>query len=360
MAVLLLALAACAPPPPVLTGQVLSAGNEGGQDEDPSLLRASDGQLLVAWYSNRNGAGSKEIFLSRSPDGQGWSEPLQLTRSSHFSFYPSLAQDGAGAFHLAWWRVRPLPGGGTDNQILYKSSSDGAAWDLDREEVVAGGPGDFLPSIVHDRAGGRLLIYFASPVRDADGRVDLGGRTLRLYACVNDGSGSGWSAPRRLSGGVNDDAGSHDTYPFVVQREDGRFLMVWTRYRASASADVLAVLSERSTETMLATSPDGLDWTEPVLVSPGGDGTIDVFPSLYPDAARSSWWALWLSAAPGAASGESVEAALDGALPSSSARPEITGYTGKAAPLGTPGRYLGVWVAGPQGREKIRFDVFSR
>ncbi|HVE87160.1 MAG TPA: sialidase family protein [Myxococcales bacterium] len=361
---LLLALLSCARPPPVLTGQVLSAGNEGGQDEDPGVLHAADGRLYVAWYSNRNGlqddgTEDREIFLARSPDGESWPDPpIQVTRAARDSFTPSLAQDSAGTFHLAWWRVIPTSLGGTNNQILTKSSPDGTTWDLDQETVVAGGPGDFLPSIVHDRVASRLLVYFASPVRDAAGRVDLGAaRTLRLYACVNDGTG--WSAPQRLSG-VNDDA-THNTFPFVVQREDGQFLMVWTRYRASASADVLAVLSEASTETMTSTSSNGIDWAEPVPVSSGGGQSVDVFPSLYPDAARSSWTALWLTARQGAPSGDVVEVALDGALPAEpTARPEITGYSPRAAPLATPGRFLGVWVAGASGRQKIRFDFFSR
>ena len=55
-----------------------------------------------------------------------------------------------------------------------------------------------------------------------------------------------------------------------------------------------------------------------------------------------------------------MEAALAGPLPAASPRPEITGYSGRAAPLDDTGRYLGVWVAGASGRQKIRFDVFSR
>ena len=351
---LLLALASCGPPP-IITGQVLSAGNENGQDEDPSLLRAADGRLHVAWYSNRNGPDEKEIFLSSSTDGETWVEPIQITRANGHAFYPSLTQDPAGAFHLAVWRVIPV-NLGTNNKIVYKTSTDGATWDLDQETIVAGGPGDFLPCIVHDRVASRLLVFFASPVRGADGRVDLSGRTLRLYVSVN--AGTGWALPQRLNG-VNEDA-THNTYPFVVQRADGRFLMVWTRYRAEAGSDVLAVLSEPTTETMTSTSADGIDWTEPVQVSPGGGQSIDVFPSLYPDASRSSWTALWLTAPRGSSSATTVEAALDAALPAAAERPEITGYTGKAAPLDAAGRYLGVWVAGPSDRQKIRFDVFSR
>src|SRR5258708_21289870 len=116
-AVALLALASCTPPP-VLTGQVLSAGNDNGQDEDPSLLRAAGGQLHVAWYSDRNGAGDKEQFIASSSDGQAWSEPLQLTRSDGDSFYPSLIQDTAGPLPPPLSRRLPLSRPGTDHNNL--------------------------------------------------------------------------------------------------------------------------------------------------------------------------------------------------------------------------------------------------
>lgn len=348
-------MAGCAPPP-VLTGQVLSAGNEEGQDEDPSLLRSADGQLHVAWYSDRNGPDDKELFITHSADGQAWSEPAQLTRSGGDSFYPSLAQDAAGAFHLAFWRVIHVNVLGTNNKIFTKSSADGTTWDLDQETVVAGGPNDLVPCMVHDRVAGRLLVYFASSSRAADGRVDLNEKTLRLY--VSENAGAGWSLPSRLNG-VNDDA-SHNTFPSVVQTDDGTFLMVWTRYKASASSGVLTVLSDPSTETMISLSSNGLDWEEPRLVSPGGESTVDALPSFYPDAAGTSWTALWLTAPKGSSSGSTVEAVLSGPLPAATPRPEITGYSGHAAPLDASGHYLGVWVAGRSGRQKIRFDVFSR
>lgn len=356
-ALLSLALASCAPPP-VLTGQVLSAGNESGQDEDPALLRTADGQFVVAWYSDRNGGGDKELFLSRSADGQAWSDPVQLTRSDGDSFYPSLTQDTAGTFHLAWWRVVHVNALGANNEILVKSSPDGITWDLDQETIVAGGPNDFVPCIVHDRAGSRLLVFFASPTRAADGRVDLNEKTLRLY--VSENAGSGWSPPQRLNG-VNDDA-THNTFPYVVQREDGRFLMVWTRYAGAASSGVLTVLSEPSTETMMSTSANGIDWDAPVLVSSAsGDKAVDALPTLYPDFARASWTALWLTAAQGASTGSAVEAPLtDSTAGVATARPEITGYSPRVAPLDGGGRSLGVWVAGASGRQKIRFDTFRK
>jgi hypothetical protein len=256
-------------------------------------------------------------------------------------------------FHLAWWQWRD---GGTDNRIVYKSSPDGVAWDLDHDTTIAAGPGDFLPSLVVDRLSGRLLVFFASPSRNASGSVDLGDLTFRLYVVIHDAAG--WGPPRRLEG-IGADT-SHHSYPFAVQRDDGVFLMTWTRYRA-ASLDVLRVVQEPSTETMFSTSSDGIRWNAPAVLSEGAGSAIDVFPSLYADHARATWRVLWLTAPPGATSGTTVEMAAGGTYPADLVRrPEVAGYTGRVLATATPGIYWGAWVSDPEPRQKVRYRFFSR
>jgi hypothetical protein len=361
--VILLALAACGQEEgdPLRrlepTGELtLSPGNLGGQDEDPSPLIAGDGSLYVAWYSNRNGPDVREIFLARSSDGRVWTDPpIQVTRSPQFSFYPSMVQDAAGAFHLAWWRVIPISGGGTTNRVLYKSSPDGVSWDLDREITVADGPGDWLPSLVHDRVGNRLLVYFVSPVRDAAGQVDLGERVSRIYVAID--AGAGFGPPQRLVGVNPDD--SHNTYPHVVQRQDGRFLMTWTRYDASAPNDVLQVLAEPSTQTLFSTSTDGLAWSPPAVMS--DPAAVDVLPHLYPEQDGPTWRVVWQTASASAPTGATVEMVADGVYPDDLVpRPEIVGYSSFVLPTATPDIYWGVWVNGAAGRQKIRYEFFRR
>ena len=377
-AALALLLGGCSKSPPgdplqhlAPTGELaLSPGNEGGQDEDPSILRAADGKLYVAWYSNRNGLQpggleDKEIFLSRSSDGKAWTDPpVQVTRSASWAFAPSLAQDDAGAFHLAWWQWTLTPAGcspetactGVAYRILYKSSPDGLAWNLDEETVVADGPADWLPSLVFDRVGRRLLLYFASPVRDASGAVDPAPAppfTIRLYVTAK--GPAGWSQPRRLAG-ID---GGHDTYPFVSQRADGTFLMTWTRYDA-ASTDVdpvSAVTRQPSTETMYSTSSDGFTWSAPIALS-SDPGAVDVFPSLYADQS-GGWHALWLTNAADP-NGATVGVTLGPAPTAPVSLPEIAGYTGRVVATATPDVYWGVWVSGSQPTQKVRHAFFAR
>lgn len=344
---------------PSAAASVLSPGNASGQDEDPSIVRARDGSLYVAWYSNRNGLQTdgredKEIFLMRSGDGATWTDPpIQLTRDPAFAFYPSLAQDAAGAFHLAWWRVIPT-GPGTDNRILYKSSPDGVTWDADQGLEIASGPGDWLPALVADRAGGRLLVYFSAVARDRNGAVNLGERILRLHVAIRDAAGA-WAAPAPLQG-VNEDA-THNTYPHVLQRAGGSFVMTWTRYDAAQPNDVLQVIQEPSTVTMLSTSADGVAWTPPVAMSEAG-AAIDVFPSLFADPADRPF-VLWTTTAFGAP--VTAELAAGASYPGGVVqRPEISGYTARLLATPTPGIFWSVWVEGPAGTQKVRHRFLAR
>lgn len=336
----------------------LSPGNIGGQDEDPAILKAADGALYVAWYSDRNGTRptgelAREVFLMRSMDGSTWSDPpIQLSSNTgdERAFYPTLAQGPDGTIHAAWWKVVPLMGGGTSNRIVYKSSSDGSDWSAPEQEVAAG-PGDFLPSIAVDAAG-TVYLYFAAIVRDDTGMTDFGQTTLRVWVVVR--QGGVWGAPALVQG-VND-AAFHNTYPYV-RYTDGRFVMTWTRYDAASGNDPLTVIGEASTRTMYATSLDGTTWTGPVTLSNVAAGAIEVFPSLF--ATGGAWYGLWLSTEP-LPTGRHVELVPGAPYASLRERPELTGYSARMCETATPGIFWAVWVEGTNPTQKIRHRFFRR
>ncbi len=349
----------------------LSVGNESGQDEDPSLLVAADGSLHAAWYSNRNGTlpsgqEDKEVFLVSSYDGRTWTEPAQVTSGAGFAFYPSLAQSDDGDFHVAWFERTLLPYGcnpsvdcfGHENRILYKRTADPASWLTSAAETVTLGPGDWLPSLVHDRAGDRMLAYFAAIARDDDGDPTLSETRTRLFVSVKTRGGS-WGAPTLLAG-VND-ADHHNTYPFVLQDGSGAFWLVWTRYPATSGNDILQVIVEPATDTLFATSTDGISWTAPVMTSDSGAGpATDVFPTIFVDREEGSKHVAWLTT-DFVDSGSTVEIFAGGTYPDAAvARPEIEGYTGKIVETATPGVFWGAWVGGDDPTQKIEHRFFTR
>jgi hypothetical protein len=338
----------------------LSPGNAGGQDEDPAILMARDGSLFAAWYSNRaglhaDGRQRKELFVTRSVDGATWTSPFQVTDEHEWSFYPSLAQGADGAFHLAWmrWRLLPddcVPSGpncpgdptcctGTDRRIRYLRSSDGLAWDPADAVELTPGPADEVPSLVA-ALDGRLLVYYASGYRTGD-------PTKQIWVVV--GNGGTWSAPVPASGvstGLH-----HDTFPNVVERSPGSFLMTWTRYDLADGDNLFSP----STRTMLSTSTDGIAWTAPVSLNEATYlTTIDVFPHLYPDHARQNWFVAWVTES------GTVELRVGGTFPDDLAVLEIPGYTPRVLPTATPGIYWAAWAEGVDPLQKVRHRFFAK
>jgi hypothetical protein len=339
----------------------LSPGNASGQDEDPAILIARDGSLFAAWYSNRaglhaDGRERKELFVARSTDGITWTNPpVQVTDEHEWSFYPSLAQSADGAFHLTWmrWLLLPVdcvpqgpncPGDpacctGTDRRIRYTRSTDGLAWDPADAVELTPGPADEVASLVA-ASDGRLLVYYASGYRAGD-------PTKQIWVVV--GSGGTWSAPMPAAGvstGLH-----HDTFPNVVERSPGAFLMTWTRYDLSDGDN----LFNASTRTMLSTSADGLAWTSPVSLNEATYlTTIDVFPHLYPDHARQRWYVVWVTEA------GTVDLPIDGTFPDDLVTLDIPGYTPRVAPTATPGIYWAAWVDGAEPLQKVRYRFFEK
>lgn len=363
-----------APPPDTLSNLAptaaaqLSPGNAVGQDEDPTVLRTANA-LNVAWFSDRNGLQAdgvvdREIFFVRTTDGRRFTDPpLQITRADRYSFYPRLAAAADGSMHLAWWRVIPTPEGcvpgvncgpGTLNRIMYKRANVDGSWNVDEEQAVAVGPGDWLPSLVIDRRNGNVLVYFSSPVRDDQGNVNLALSTLRIYRVIFDGTQ--WSMPVMVQNASV--AGMHNTYPMVVQRTDNTFMMVWTRYPVgNRNFDPLQVISEPAAETWFGESSDGLAFTAMRQLSDGASTAApDAFPSLY-QGDDGTWFAVWQSGTVGGG----VEAALTGpAAFTRVMRPEIGGNTPQLVATPTPGVLLAVWSSGVVGREKVSFRYFRK
>src|SRR6185503_10799747 len=86
---------AFAPTDPIL----LSTGSP-TKDEDPSIILAKDGTIFVAYFSDRGN--NPDIYITSTKNGRDWTPAVRVTTSPGGDFYPSLFQDDAGLFHLAW------------------------------------------------------------------------------------------------------------------------------------------------------------------------------------------------------------------------------------------------------------------
>ena len=336
------------------------------QDEDPAIAVDAQGSLYALWYSNRGSAAAgridKQVYAIKSIDAATWTTPVAISNGNDWAFAPSVTVASDGGLVAAWWNWHNTPDGctvgvdctGTTNSLLARASPDGVSWTAPIESVTTG-LGDWLPSVVDDPTTGRVLIYFAAVARRADGVVDVSDSRSRLFVTAS--SGATWGAVTPLVG-VNDTA-THQSYPFVARKPDGTFAMTWTRF-AAADGSWSHVISEPSTETWVATSTDGITWTNAHPISETAGTYIDAFPSLFLDHARTALSVIWVTT-DGAPSGQVVEMPFDGAYPTGrTVRANLTGYTPRVVATATPGVFWGVWVQGSDPDQRVRGQFFTK
>jgi hypothetical protein len=316
---------------------LLSADNPDDLDEDPSVVAAADGSLLIAYFSQRNG--NPDIYVKRTVDGITWTE-ARVTVSPSADYYPSLSQDESGRFHLTWFRWTGFQIG----SIWYTSTLDPTSWDPAAEEQVTTTPDvdDWVPTFARTN-GGDSVICFASEKRNKAAHSEI-------YLSRKPAGASGWLPPAAIPELESDT--QDDTVPILARTGDDLSL-VWVRCDPGGTAPCLS----GSADLFRATSSDATTWSAPEeLTSDASDATADALPSLYVDQ-TGVWWTLWISAPPGT-SGQVLEAPLSN--PSATVpRVELEGYSPHVAATQTPGVFLGAWVESVPNQPNQK-DVYYR
>lgn len=326
----------------ITAARLLSTGSP-TKDEDPSVLRAADGSMFVAWFSDRDGAG--DIYIVRTTHEANWSNAIRVTVDPGGDFYPSLIQDAAGTFHLTWFRWYALERG----HILHSTSSDGLAWNVADEESVTTDVDvdDWLPTpaIAPDST---LFVYFVSDLRDAVNP------TSEIYVVSKGPSDAGWSTPVPAAN-INS-ATEHDQLPFVARAGNG-FTMVWVRHDTSQPKPWLNPKSH----LYYATSSDGLSWSTPLQITNDAGNVVHLFPSIV-TANSGAQSILWLSNRDGDARPYELWVAAIAQYPA--AIDEVNrlgdGYSHRVAETPTEGVLLGAWVDGPEGAQDVYYRFFNR
>jgi hypothetical protein len=325
------------------TAAIRLPGNGPGKDEDPSVLRARDGRMILAWFSDRTG--NAEIHVTATSDGEEWTSPVRVTNHQDGDFYPNLIQDEAGAYHLTWFRWQaPLLG-----SIWYATSADGRSWPASAQTQVTTTSlvDDWVPTIVQ-AVDGTLLIYFVSDKRDA------ANPTNQIYVTRKGPAETGWSPPAPAAG-INS-ATEHDHLPFAA-RTGSQITLVWVRNDTRAADPWL----HSKSDLHYASSPDGLAWSVPVKITTEAAEVVHVFPQLYPGQ-TGAWAITWLSTRGG------PPAVLEMPLAQATSYPEAAsenrelgaGYSHRIAATPASGVYLGVWTQGPDGAQDIFYRFFRR
>ena len=320
---------------------LLSVGSP-TKDEDPSVLRAQDGRLFIAWFSDRGG--NSDLYLTSTANGTEWTPTTRLTTDPGGDFYPSLYQDSQGTFHLVWFRWTALYVG----HIWHNTSADGLTWDEGTAEQVTTDPDvdDWVPTI-SQAPNGTLLVCFVSEKRDATNP------TNEIYLCTKGLGQPTWSAPVALPG-LNS-ATEHDHLPFVM-RTGNEVSLVWARSPAAYPNPWDGAKSD----LFLATSTDGTTWSAPIPITNDPGNVVHVFPALFADL-DGDWTLVWLSTRLGAVQVFEIPLEAAASYPQGVvANPLLpAGYSHRIAATTRPGVFLGAWVQGPDGAQDVYYRFFE-
>jgi hypothetical protein len=320
----------------------LTADNP-AEDEDPSVLAAADGTMVVAYFGRQGG--NADLFVTTTANGVDWSEEVRVTDSDEQDFAPNIIQTSDGWYHLTWFRRAPGPS--YYAHVLHTATQDLRTWNRqDEVEVADADPiEDWVPTIA-ERPDGDLEIVFASKIRVADQPHDL-------YAVTSSDGGRTWSEVVPLA--ALNDAEQHDHLPYLARTGDDQLTIAWDRCDTSSPTP----WTNATSDVLVATSADGDAWSAPRAVTDDDEaGAVDVFPALFADHA-GAWSLVWVTTAI-EPTGSVVGLPVDGAYPADRAAiPEMTGYSPRIAATPTPGVFLGVWVEGEIGAQDIRARFFE-
>jgi hypothetical protein len=324
------------------TAAVLSVGNP-TKDEDPSVLRARNGSLFVAWFSER--AGNSDIYITHTERLTNWTTPVRITTDPGGDFYPTLLQDDNGTFHLTWFRWEAFFRG----HIWHNTSIDGQTWSQTTETRVTttNAVDDWVPTPVF-AANGDMLVYFVSDLRDT------ANRTNELYVARKRAGTTAWEPAIPVTA-VNSQT-EHDHLPFAARIAD-RIHLVWVRYDTTQATPWLNPKSA----LFHATSNDGLTWSAPARITTDVGQVVNLFPALY---ARDNgaWSLIWLSTRLGNPRVFELPVANLDLFPLGLVEnPELPpGYSHRITATPTPNLYLAVWTQGPDGTQDIGYRFFRR
>jgi len=318
-------------------------GDNPAEDEDPSVLAAADGTMVVAYFGRQGG--NADLFVTTTANGVDWSDAVRVTDSDEQDFAPHIIQTSDGWYHITWFRRGPGPT--YYAHVLHNATRDLASWNRDDEVVVADAEPieDWVPTIA-ERPDGDLEIVFVSQIRVADQPHDL-------YAVTSSDGGRTWSDVVPLA--ALNDPEEHDHLPYLARTGEDELTITWDRCDASSAIPWMNATSD----VLVATSADGDAWSEPRAVTDDDEaGAVDVFPALFADHA-GAWSLLWVTTAI-EPTGSVIDLPVDGAYPTDRAAvPAMTGYSPRIAPTPTPGVFLGVWVEGEVGAQNIRARLFT-
>ena len=303
-------------------------------DEDPSVVLARDGRFYVAWSSKQRGR--VDLYISSSVDGRAWTEGRRITDGPAENYNPAMIQTRDGVFHLVWCQLQRKEG---RTDVWYMRSRDGRQWDKPMSITNRGV--DWAPALYEDTRGELRILWSSRRTRNRE-----------IWVTRSADGGKNWLAAVQLTRSPEE-----DDFPHALQTPDGEHHLVWTRYRRGSA--MLELHKDRTSDVVLATSRDGVTWSEPVVASFADPENkhIDILPCVFQDHNKRQVYLSWTSSRTGSRGDILVR---NISTPSSHVfqltTAEGSDYSAKIVPTRQPGEYLMVWVSTREGKA----DIFAR
>ena len=244
-------------------------------DYQAAVLRSSDDGARIVVFERLNPSTLLgDLWITRSTDGQNWSEPVAIIATSANERHPALVQTGASQYVLFY-----LKGSGSNFRLWRATSADGVQF-TGEAPLDLGWPtaGEINPHVIrhadgtltmsYQRLGAGVYVAQSSDdgvtwdqlqtqiasgaqlpriaFRDSDGlylaSYQVGSSALRMYVKTTTDVRDWSAAPQDFAITGN----NHDSLPVVMP--DDAFVLFWIR----ASGNQFDIAARRST--------DGVNW----------------------------------------------------------------------------------------------------
>jgi hypothetical protein len=233
------------------------------QDMHPSIARLQNGNMMIAWSSNRTG--NYGIWY-RNFDGVTWGPETQLTTNKQPNSGVGLLVTRDGRIWAAWHRMIA-----SGVYAIFLRVFDGVAWGPE-QQITNSSMVDSLPHL-RQMTDGRVWLVWN---RSASGNAQ---NWYKIY------DGTNWSAETQFT--PND--GLVDFNPDVVQSKDGAIWFFWSK-----DLPVRGSLTDFEEHLFYMNSFDnGLSWSSQVQLTFSVNSTMpndDSFPSLVQSSADGRLW----------------------------------------------------------------------
>ena len=256
----------------------MDLGGGTAADDDPTLIRAQDGQYYLVFISDRSG--NMDLWVTSSGDGVTWSAPVQITTDVNEDLYPNLMQSADGAFHLVWHRFEGLSTG--QSHLYYRTTLTPLDWGASETPITTGVVDDWDCKLIPVGAS-ELRVYFSSAARSSNPTYNRD-----IYVVRSTDLGQNWGSPA-ISNVSH--VSQSDRYPAVLESAPGQFRMIFQRQDTDAILDA-------TSDLFVADSTDGLTWNAPLqITSDPSDAVADVFANFYRAPLLHKWVMSWTSPA---------------------------------------------------------------